>query len=58
MSQQFNVVKCFQCAMFQVDIDKKSTNKWTCKLCGSKQSLKQVNILKIDRENKRLSRLS
>lgn len=48
MSQQFNVVKCFQCAMFQVDIDKKSTNKWTCKLCGSKQSLKQVNILKID----------
>ncbi|RNA30919.1 hypothetical protein BpHYR1_046254 [Brachionus plicatilis] len=32
MSQIFNIV----------DINKKSTNKWTCKLCGSKQSLKQV----------------
>ena len=28
--------------MYQVDINKKSTNKWTCKLCGNKQTLKQV----------------
>ncbi|CAF0765886.1 unnamed protein product [Brachionus calyciflorus] len=42
MPQIFNIVKCYQCNMYQVDIDKKSTNKWTCKLCGSKQSLKQI----------------
>ena len=42
MSQIFNVVKCFQCSTFQVDINKKSTNKWTCKICSAKQSLKQV----------------
>ena len=28
--------------MYQVDINKRSTNKWSCKLCGEKQSLKQV----------------
>lgn len=42
-SQLFNVLKCFQCAAYQVDQNKNSTNKWTCKLCGAKQSLKQVN---------------
>jgi hypothetical protein len=41
-SQTFNIVKCFNCSMYQVDINKKSTNKWQCKLCGSKQTLKQV----------------
>jgi hypothetical protein len=40
--QTFNIVKCFNCSMYQVDINKKSTNKWLCKLCGSKQTLKQV----------------
>lgn len=42
MPQVYNIVKCYQCSTYQVDIDKKSTNKWTCKLCGAKQSLKQV----------------
>lgn len=42
MSQTFNVVRCYECGVFQVDINKKSTNKWSCKMCGSKQSLKQV----------------
>lgn len=44
MSQTFNVVRCFQCSIYQVDIDKKSTKKWTCKLCGAKQTLKQVKV--------------
>ena len=42
MVQEFNVVRCFSCETFQVDQVKKSTNKWTCKMCGEKQSLKQV----------------
>ena len=40
--QTFNIVKCYNCSTYQVDINKKSTNKWQCKLCGSKQTLKQV----------------
>ena len=42
MPQTFNIVRCFNCLVYQVDIEKKSTTKWTCKLCGSKQTLKQV----------------
>jgi len=41
MLQEFNVVRCFSCATFQVDMKKMSSN-WTCKLCGEKQSLKKV----------------
>nr|XP_057913726.1 MRN complex-interacting protein [Doryrhamphus excisus] len=38
MSQEFHVVKCFSCLSFQVQQVKK-VKKWTCKLCGEKQSL-------------------
>lgn len=40
MPQEHQVVRCFTCSTFQVDIVKKSTNKWICKVCGEKQSLK------------------
>ncbi|XP_033485631.1 MRN complex-interacting protein isoform X2 [Epinephelus lanceolatus] len=35
MVQEFHVVRCFTCQSFQV----KKVNKWSCKLCGVKQSL-------------------
>ncbi|XP_019713758.1 MRN complex-interacting protein [Hippocampus comes] len=38
MSQTFHVVRCFLCDCFQVQQVKK-VKKWTCKLCGEKQSL-------------------
>ncbi|XP_061644552.1 MRN complex-interacting protein isoform X2 [Phyllopteryx taeniolatus] len=38
MSQMFHVVKCFRCDCFQVQQVKK-VKKWTCKVCGEKQSL-------------------
>ncbi|EAT43334.1 AAEL005235-PA [Aedes aegypti] len=38
MPQELRVVCCFQCRKFQSDIVKKS-KKWTCKMCGAKQSL-------------------
>jgi hypothetical protein len=43
MPQVFQVVKCCNCSIYQVD-QKKLTLKWTCKVCGQKQSLKQVTI--------------
>jgi len=41
MPQSFHVVRCYKCLTFQVDIVKKS-NKWQCKVCGDKQSIKKV----------------
>jgi len=41
MPQSFHVLRCYKCFTFQVDIVKKS-NKWKCKLCGDKQSIKKV----------------
>jgi len=41
MPQSFHVVRCYKCLTFQVDIVKKS-NKWQCKMCGDKQSIKKV----------------
>ncbi|XP_061541131.1 MRN complex-interacting protein isoform X2 [Phycodurus eques] len=38
MSQMFHVVKCFRCDCFQVQQVKK-VKRWTCKVCGEKQSL-------------------
>ncbi|XP_033978405.1 MRN complex-interacting protein [Trematomus bernacchii] len=38
MGQEFLVLRCFTCQSFQVQQVKK-VNKWTCKLCGEKQSL-------------------
>ena len=38
MPQEFQVVRCFSCETFNVDIVKKDNSKWQCKLCGEKQS--------------------
>ncbi|XP_076595087.1 MRN complex-interacting protein [Chaetodon auriga] len=38
MVQEFHVLRCFSCQTFQVQQVKKA-NRWTCKLCGEKQSL-------------------
>ncbi|XP_069387323.1 MRN complex-interacting protein isoform X2 [Paralichthys olivaceus] len=38
MVQEFHVVRCFSCEKFQVQQVKKAT-RWTCKICGEKQSL-------------------
>uniref|UniRef100_A0A3B4BBA7 MRN complex-interacting protein N-terminal domain-containing protein n=1 Tax=Periophthalmus magnuspinnatus TaxID=409849 RepID=A0A3B4BBA7_9GOBI len=38
MVQQFHVLRCFSCEVFQVQQVKK-VNKWSCKLCGQKQSV-------------------
>ncbi|XP_047440603.1 MRN complex-interacting protein isoform X2 [Mugil cephalus] len=38
MAQEFHVVRCFSCQSFQVQQVKK-VNRWSCKLCGEKQSL-------------------
>jgi len=41
MPQSFHVLRCYKCLTFQVDIVKKA-NKWQCKVCGDKQSIKKV----------------
>ncbi|XP_073676510.1 MRN complex-interacting protein [Garra rufa] len=38
MVQEFHVLRCFSCETFQVQQVKKS-KKWTCNVCGEKQSL-------------------
>ncbi|XP_022617066.1 MRN complex-interacting protein [Seriola dumerili] len=38
MVQEFHVVRCFSCESFQVQQVKK-VNRWSCKVCGDKQSL-------------------
>ncbi|XP_053284131.1 MRN complex-interacting protein [Pleuronectes platessa] len=38
MVQEFHVVRCFTCKKFQVQQVKKAT-RWSCKVCGEKQSL-------------------
>ncbi|XP_041973874.1 MRN complex-interacting protein [Aricia agestis] len=40
MPQTFQVLKCYKCSIFQVHLEKKS-NKWECKLCSEKQSIKR-----------------
>ncbi|XP_037300691.1 MRN complex-interacting protein isoform X1 [Manduca sexta] len=40
MPQVFQVLRCYKCFAFQVHQVKKS-NKWECKLCGEKQSIKR-----------------
>ncbi|XP_060935747.1 MRN complex-interacting protein isoform X2 [Limanda limanda] len=39
MVQEFHVVQCFTCEKFQVQQVKKVTTRWSCKVCGEKQSL-------------------
>ncbi|XP_068753082.1 MRN complex-interacting protein-like [Montipora capricornis] len=41
MVQEFIILRCFSCTTFQVHQVKKS-KKWTCKVCGEKQSVKKV----------------
>ena len=41
MAQEFNILRCYNCDLFQVHFVKKDT-KWTCKVCFEKQSLKHV----------------
>ncbi|XP_018544621.1 MRN complex-interacting protein [Lates calcarifer] len=38
MVQEFHVVRCFSCESFQVQQVKK-VNRWSCKVCGERQSL-------------------
>ncbi|XP_030001384.1 MRN complex-interacting protein isoform X2 [Sphaeramia orbicularis] len=38
MGQDFHVLRCFSCQTFQVQQVKK-VNRWSCKLCGQKQSV-------------------
>ncbi|XP_057379198.1 MRN complex-interacting protein-like [Daphnia carinata] len=42
MPQDFCVHKCYSCNMYQVHVVKKNSNKWTCKMCGEKQSVNKV----------------
>eukprot|EP00730_Choanoeca_flexa_P014585 TRINITY_DN6427_c0_g1_i2.p1 TRINITY_DN6427_c0_g1~~TRINITY_DN6427_c0_g1_i2.p1 ORF type:complete len:454 (+),score=62.64 TRINITY_DN6427_c0_g1_i2:77-1438(+) len=41
MPQTFLVLRCFSCKTFQVQ-QKKKNNKWTCRICQSKQSVQRV----------------
>jgi len=41
MPQTCHVVLCVSCKCFQVQLVKK-VNKWTCKVCNTKQSVQQV----------------
>jgi hypothetical protein len=38
---EFIAIQCYQCKTFQVGRQTKS-NKWTCKLCNSKQSIRKI----------------
>ncbi|XP_074530592.1 MRN complex-interacting protein [Halichoeres trimaculatus] len=38
MVQEFHVLRCFSCQSYQVQQVKK-VNKWSCKMCGEKQTL-------------------
>ncbi|XP_072935824.1 uncharacterized protein [Epargyreus clarus] len=40
MPQVFQVLKCYKCLVFQIHQTKKS-NKFECKMCGEKQSIKR-----------------
>ncbi|XP_014360389.2 MRN complex-interacting protein [Papilio machaon] len=40
MPQLFQVLRCYKCLVFQIHQTKKS-NKWQCKMCGEKQSIKR-----------------
>ncbi|CAH2013842.1 unnamed protein product [Acanthoscelides obtectus] len=39
--QEFIVLQCFNCKVYQVHIVKKSS-KWRCKLCNAKQSIVKI----------------
>lgn len=39
--QEFRIVKCFECDLFQVDLAKKA-KKWNCKVCNFQQAVKRI----------------
>ncbi|XP_077182736.1 MRN complex-interacting protein isoform X2 [Paroedura picta] len=53
MAQQFQVLRCYFCQMFQVQQIKK-TQKWSCKICNEKQSVLKEE--KLSRWNKYLDK--
>ncbi|GAB2213029.1 hypothetical protein Droror1_Dr00021043 [Drosera rotundifolia] len=42
-STLFIAVQCFHCSTMQVKQKKKSSNKWSCAVCGSRQSVTRVH---------------
>ncbi|CAH0722753.1 unnamed protein product, partial [Brenthis ino] len=40
MPQIFQVLRCYKCSIFQIHQTRKD-NKWVCKVCGEKQSVKR-----------------
>ena len=42
MPQKFQILRCYSCETFNVDIVKKTNLKWQCKMCGENQSIKNV----------------
>ena len=42
MPQNFQILRCYSCETFNVDIVKKTNKKWQCKMCGENQSIKHV----------------
>ena len=41
MPQEFVLLQCFSCQMYQVHI-KNKTKKFNCKVCGEKQSYRHI----------------
>lgn len=41
--QEFRVVRCLECQVFQVNMVKKA-KKWQCKVCDAKQAVKNVHF--------------
>lgn len=50
---EYIAVQCFQCKVFQVERTKKQ-NKWTCKICNSKQSVRKVYAISTQAKDIRL----
>eukprot|EP00873_Tetraselmis_striata_P016925 jgi/Tetstr1/437189/TSEL_002760.t1 len=42
MGQEFQAVACFSCGAFQSQAVKKSGNRFACRLCGERQSVRKV----------------
>lgn len=42
MGQEFQAVACFLCGAFQSQAVKKSGNRFACRLCGERQSVRKV----------------
>lgn len=51
--QEFNVLRCYECQQFQVDIVKEA-RKWSCKVCDKKQMIQRVFFTSFSGEKKLL----